>query len=386
MDDKKRTIEEIEAREEKIEQENVKLLKSFENHLKKQKLSPQTVEKHVENLRFFGDAYAKRYDIKNLQDAYLSISMYLGYWFIQKCMWSSTAHIKENIASFKKFYTFLHEQKLMSDFDYEDCLFMLKEEKEGWIEAMEDYEAGTFDPLGFASEESEQEEKPEDWTKVIQMAPKPDPKDYKTYDEYLIACDMHKDFVSLASAATEAIRSSKTEEEYNAKMEALGFTVHEDEYCETPLCKKREMCLRLEIEYIQETWNESFFGNLLREEDQIIETNALSAFEEGCNIPPEWKDEKTRKGMIIQFLLMIYDVLVFQNAEDLTFEEWRKKEEVQVFARAAYFLVLALLQDRKEAKKWKEEVEKNLKGEKILIKSAEEECKKLLKKILPETL
>ena len=75
----------------------------------------------------------------------VEINSFLGDWFIRKAMWSSAAQIKQNAASFKKFYSFLLEQQLIQKEDLEDMKETIKEEMYGWLENVDAYNNNNFD-------------------------------------------------------------------------------------------------------------------------------------------------------------------------------------------------------------------------------------------------
>lgn len=50
------------------------------------------------------------------------------------------------------------------------------------------------------------------------------PKDYKTYDEYLEAIKIREEFFERVAAVDKIIEESKTEKEYKRRIAELGFT------------------------------------------------------------------------------------------------------------------------------------------------------------------
>lgn len=50
------------------------------------------------------------------------------------------------------------------------------------------------------------------------------PKDYKTYDEYLEAIKIREEFFERVAAVDKIIEESKTEKEYERRIAELGFT------------------------------------------------------------------------------------------------------------------------------------------------------------------
>jgi hypothetical protein len=66
--------------------------------------------------------------------------MFLGYWFIRKAMWASPSAIRENAASLKMFYTFMHEQGHIDADDLQDLKETIKEEMPEWVGTVERYD------------------------------------------------------------------------------------------------------------------------------------------------------------------------------------------------------------------------------------------------------
>jgi len=118
---------------------NKELLVGFEKWLKEKSLKPNTISNHVGNIDFYADAFLLRYDVILAENGALEIGMFLGDYFIRKVMWASKYTIQENIASLKKFYTFLNEIGKTSDNDLKAMKQLIKEEKSEWLEEVESY-------------------------------------------------------------------------------------------------------------------------------------------------------------------------------------------------------------------------------------------------------
>lgn len=128
----------------KVKQENEVLLDRFTEWLQAKKLSEKTIKNHVNNVSFYINEfllYTRAIEAKN---GAMDIGLFLGDWFIRKAMWSSINQIKANIASLKKFYTFMFESDYIDEEELYDMLDLIIDEKDSWAEAMEDYENGTF--------------------------------------------------------------------------------------------------------------------------------------------------------------------------------------------------------------------------------------------------
>lgn len=124
---------------EEIEQYNDKLLSEFKDWLAGKGLSPKTIDKHLSNVSFFINDYLLYNDDIEAQDGIPEVSMYLGYWFIKKALWSSPATIKENAASLKKFYQFMLEKGEITKEDFSELKNTIKENMPEWIATMERY-------------------------------------------------------------------------------------------------------------------------------------------------------------------------------------------------------------------------------------------------------
>lgn len=137
MNDKE--LEDWEKQVEETQKNNEIILLEFEQWLESKSLKPKTITKHVDNMRFFANQYLLRYEICPIEEGSSSIGIYLGDYFIRKTCWASKYTIQENIAGFKKFYTFLCEKGTISKSDFEYMLEIIKEEKADWIEEVETY-------------------------------------------------------------------------------------------------------------------------------------------------------------------------------------------------------------------------------------------------------
>ncbi len=119
----------------KIKQENATLLADFEQWLAEKRLVENTIRQHVENVEFYVNTFLLYEDAIPAREGASSVSMFLGYWFIRKAMWASPTSIKQNAASLKKFYSFMHEQGQIDADDLEDLKETIKEDMPEWVEA-----------------------------------------------------------------------------------------------------------------------------------------------------------------------------------------------------------------------------------------------------------
>ncbi|WP_419661592.1 site-specific recombinase like [Desulfosarcina variabilis str. Montpellier] len=132
--------EKYKAECDKIREFNNNLLDEFKKWLKRSKLKAKTIQRHIENVDFYINEFLLYESAVEAKDGADGIGMFLGYWFIKKAMWSSTAQIKSNAASLKKFYTFLHEKGEIDKEDLDDLKKRIKEDMPEWIATMQRYD------------------------------------------------------------------------------------------------------------------------------------------------------------------------------------------------------------------------------------------------------
>jgi site-specific recombinase XerD len=130
---------------ETIRAENAILLTEFVAWLEASGLSEKVVKKHCGNIDFYINDYLLYEDALEAKDGVDGVSWFLGDWFIRKAMWSSQASIKENAASLKKFYAFMHEKGLVSADDLAELKRTVKDEMPDWLDAMRDYNNAGID-------------------------------------------------------------------------------------------------------------------------------------------------------------------------------------------------------------------------------------------------
>ncbi len=124
---------------ETIRAENKILLDEFEIWLKGKNLKSKTINSHISNIDFYINGFLLHYDTVKAEDGATSIGWFLGDYFIRKACWSSKYTIKENIASLKKFYSFMTEIGKTSKENLTEMMDIIKEESEDWITAVETY-------------------------------------------------------------------------------------------------------------------------------------------------------------------------------------------------------------------------------------------------------
>ena len=192
--------------------------------------------------------------------------------------------------------------------------------------------------------------------------PSPDPKKFASFQDYERAVKMHEEFVSMSEEVSGLLARTKTEEEFNQEMEKLGYTCHEDEYCENEWCQKNEECLAIALEAFQDSSDEFFFWKMLPEKEKVIHLDLTG---EDCNLPESWKASDTKEGKVIQFCLAVEEALLFENTLKVPFVELVKRKEVQDFGRVLYLFLQETLTGKEFSGK-REEIQKFLQQSKIL--------------------
>ena len=115
-----------------IQKENEKYLDLFEQELEQQGLSTKTINRHLENVDFYINEYMLYEEPRSMDEGVYMIDMFLGYYFIRKCMWSTPASIKSTAASIKKFYKCMLDHGKIEKEDYDSLCSEIKERMSYW--------------------------------------------------------------------------------------------------------------------------------------------------------------------------------------------------------------------------------------------------------------
>lgn len=123
----------------KKREENQKYLDLFECELNKQGLKDRTIRRQVNDIDFYINEYLLREDIMPMEKGCLYADMFLGFFFIRKCMWSSPEGIRKYITALKKFYKCMLNNGHIEQSDYDCLLDDINDNKEEWIRYCEQY-------------------------------------------------------------------------------------------------------------------------------------------------------------------------------------------------------------------------------------------------------
>lgn len=131
----------------KNEKRNEKFLNEFTKWLEKQDLVKKTINKHVSNVNLYINSYLVWHDIIKMEDGVYEIDYFFRYWYVEKCMFSTVYSLKEMFGSLKKFYKCMNDLNYVSDENYKQVCDIIKENKDEYIDYMEEY--NDFDELDF---------------------------------------------------------------------------------------------------------------------------------------------------------------------------------------------------------------------------------------------
>lgn len=122
--------------------ENDGYIDEFAAWLEQSRLAPATIRRHVNNVEFYLNTYLLREDALPMEEGCRRLGDFLGYFFIVKCMWSTPATTRSNVASLKKFYRCMLELGHIGQESYDELLDSIRDGKDEWVEACERYNAG----------------------------------------------------------------------------------------------------------------------------------------------------------------------------------------------------------------------------------------------------
>ena len=136
------TIEEYEQFCEEQRKRNEGFLADFESDLKAKGFTRKTIENHLFNADLYLNDYLVRAEGKTAEEGVNEIGLFMSYFFIHKCMWSTPSTIKSTAASIKKFYKSMVNHNHLSEEAYKSLCEIIKEELPDWQKECEAYNNG----------------------------------------------------------------------------------------------------------------------------------------------------------------------------------------------------------------------------------------------------
>ncbi len=132
---------EYEEKCEEVRAKNNLYLDEFENDLVVAGLKEKTINNHLSNVYFYINQYLLREEHLEMVEGtgYDKLNDFLGYFFICKCMWSTSGTIKSTAASIKKFYKSMLQRGNIKESDYMELIASIKENMDRWLEDCETF-------------------------------------------------------------------------------------------------------------------------------------------------------------------------------------------------------------------------------------------------------
>ena len=130
--------EDYDSKLERLEAENGEIIDRFLHHtveIKKQ--GKRRMHRAADNLRFFANEYLLAYEDENLLEGLSSFQFFVSDWFIRKCMWSDEKSVRENLAAYDAFVTYLKETEQLRE--GEEQSHLIPEEKRNLYELRAKY-------------------------------------------------------------------------------------------------------------------------------------------------------------------------------------------------------------------------------------------------------
>jgi len=121
---------------------NEVFLDEFESDLKAKGFTQKTIENHFFNIDLYINDYLVKEECKKAEDGVDEIGLFMSYFFIRKCMWSTPNAIKSTAASLKKFYKSMVDHNHLSEEAYKSLCETIKEELPDWQKECEAYNNG----------------------------------------------------------------------------------------------------------------------------------------------------------------------------------------------------------------------------------------------------
>lgn len=122
---------------EKIRIENSPILDEFQAWLKDSGVKPKTIKSHLDNIQFFAEYLVYSEPLRKIDEADASdVYSFLVDWFPRKAMWASQSNTKSYLASFRKFFKFLHESQRIDEETKDEVYLTLKQDRDEFLDAV----------------------------------------------------------------------------------------------------------------------------------------------------------------------------------------------------------------------------------------------------------
>lgn len=132
------------------EERNDELFDTFEQWLNRQELSAGTIQRHLDNVRFFANGYMAgdggfaEVPRPADQTGVADVDEFLSDWFPYEASWPSVGTLTSAMASLKKFYVCLKETGQIAAGQADEILKLLQSNRSSYIELMREFEEEEF--------------------------------------------------------------------------------------------------------------------------------------------------------------------------------------------------------------------------------------------------
>lgn len=143
-------FEDFEEKSAELEKRNDEYLDIFDKELSLAGLSDKVINRHISNVNFYLNTFLIRYEMLSMEEGTSYIGVFLGDFFIRKCMWSTPASVKSTAASIKKFYKCMLKNGKIDKDAYDSLCYEIKECLPDWMEDCAQYnDPDTPSPFSF---------------------------------------------------------------------------------------------------------------------------------------------------------------------------------------------------------------------------------------------
>ncbi len=140
----------------------------------------------------------------------------------------------------------------------------------------------------------------------------PNPRDYKSYEDYLQAIKEHEAFGKRVEQVSNVLSQGKSEVEEREEMKKLWFEWHDDEYeelCGRDFCTRHDACMAIILDEIEYSANSTLFWWMLLDEHLILKKKPWELFDSCDNLPPMWFENWSNENTTIEAYMKIQDLI-----------------------------------------------------------------------------
>ena len=124
--EREQSVQTQEAREAKIRADNELYLRKFEGYMRKKEMAESSIQRHMQNARFFLMEALVREDNHTMKDGATAAVPFLKYWYAQR--WDGTKQQRTQMKqSLKRFYRCMYELDYIQDPLYDSFLAEIEE-------------------------------------------------------------------------------------------------------------------------------------------------------------------------------------------------------------------------------------------------------------------